>query len=173
MDAPLEEEYFQWLYSRIEQEREDYWSLARQLHKKEFVWFIPNDDNRIEDGRELRYEFSYTTQQPLTPAWHSFPVSMLEMLIALSVRLAFQLDGEDRDWFWELMRNLELDPFTDNLYWTDKRAARYVDDALEQVIWRTYEYSGAGGLFPLDSPSEDQRELELWYQLNAYVIERL
>jgi hypothetical protein len=168
MDAELENKYFEWLYSHIEKPNLDYWSLARILFRKEFIWFVANDDNRVEDGRELRYEFSYETNTKLTPEWHSFGVSMLEMLIALSRRLSFQADGEPRDWFWELMANLDLVRFSDRYF--SERDADKIDQILDRVIWRTYSYSGDGGLFPLENPDRDQRHVEIWYQMNAYVI---
>lgn len=176
MDDTLEEQYFRWLYHQIddsesENPAETYWKLARQLHEKEFVWIIPHDDNRIEDGRELRYTFAYETEQRLTPEWHSFPVSVLEVLIGLSHRLSFQLDETPQYWFWKLIWNLDLSRCTDKRY--PPAVRRGVDEILDRVIWRTYEYSGEGGLFPLDDPHEDQRRVELWDQMSAYVIERL
>jgi hypothetical protein len=40
---------------------------------------------------------------------------------------------------------------------------------MERCVWRTYEPNGVGGFFPLENPNEDQREVELWYQMSAYV----
>jgi len=62
MNEPLDDLYLTWLYSQIgsiklKQPSRTYWSLFRQLYTKEFVWIIPNDDNRIEDGRDLRFKF--------------------------------------------------------------------------------------------------------------------
>lgn len=172
MGESLEETYLKWLFEQIaDPKRDPYWSLIRQLHRKEFHWTIPNDDNRIEDGRELRYEFSYSTETPLTPAWHSYPVSMLEVMIGIAIRLEFQLDESVAFWFWRLMDNLDLVDIPDHRY--NARTQEKIDEALDRVIWRTYEYSGDGGLFPLDDPQEDQRRVELWYQMSAYVIERL
>lgn len=173
MDVVLENKYISWLYSQVAdpnliEQRETCWFLIRQLYKKEFFWFVDHDDNRVEDGRELRYEFSHETNTKLTPEWHTFGVSMLEVLIALSRRLSFQADGEPRERFWELVDNIGLAKFNDARY--NRRAAKTIDDALEKVIWRTYSYSGDGGLFPLKDPKEDQREVELWYQMSAYII---
>lgn len=168
MDAELENKYFEWLYSRVELPHHPCWSLARQLHKKEFIWIVPNDDNRVEDGRELRYVFSHETRTMLTPDWHGFGVSMLEMLIALSERLAFQAERTTREWFWELMENVGLADYLDARY--TKRKEREIDRILDRIIWRTYSYSGEGGLFPLEYPTQDQRKVELWYQMNAYIV---
>jgi hypothetical protein len=40
------------------------------------------------------------------------------------------------------------------------------------VIHRYYQPNGHGGFFPLENPQDDQRHVELWYQLNEYVMER-
>ena len=94
---------------------------------------------------------------------------MLELLITLARDLSFQMDGEVRAWFWHLIEVLGLTHCSDRYY--DKQAEMEIHEALERVIFRTYEPSGEGGLFPLQHPREDQRNVELWYQLNAYILE--
>ena len=46
------------------------------------------------------------------------------------------------------------------------------EEVLDAVIFRNYEYDGRGGLFPLRYPDRDQRDEELWSQLNAYLLEQ-
>lgn len=92
---------------------------------------------------------------------------MLELMIALSRRLSFEDDGEPRNWFWQLMENLGLERYNDHTPIPE----RAVDELLNGVIWRTYKRNGAGGLFPLKRASEDQRNVEIWYQLCAYLLE--
>lgn len=141
----------------------------RQLYTKEFVWFIPNDDNRVEDGRELRHEFLDEQEfDDVDPDWMGLGCSMLEMFIGLSRRLAFQTESEPRVWFWHLMDTLDLRICNDKSNYAQKR----VDDILSVVIWRNYEPDGRGGLFPLRTPAQDQRRVEIWYQLAAYLLER-
>lgn len=174
MGEPLEELYFKWLYSQVASVRlknpaQTYWSLLKQLHKKEFDWFVPNDDNRQEDGRDLRYEFADKTNTPLDQAWLDLGCSFLEMLIGLSRRLTFESEGTAREWFWQLMINLDLDLYNDAHI---HRREKEIDNTMERVIRRTYHPDGHGGLFPLQTPSEDQRYVELWYQLSEYLLER-
>ena len=45
------------------------------------------------------------------------------------------------------------------------------DGGLDGFINRQYEANGEGGLFPLKGVCEDQREVEIWYQMNAYLYE--
>jgi hypothetical protein len=169
---PLDELYFKWLYGQVgsiklKNPSRTYWALLRQLFTKEFVWIIPNDDNRLEDGRDLRQEFMQEQKVDVDPQWLDLGCSMLEMLIALSRRLSFEDDTPADEWFWTLIENLGLRSFSDkNLV-----AADFVDEVLDDVIWRTYDSDGKGGLFPLKNPGGDQRDIEIWYQLSAYLIE--
>lgn len=174
MNEPLDELYLTWLYSqtgsvKLKSKSRTYWSLLRRLYCKVFVWIIPNDDNRVEDGKDLRYEFvADLGLRNVDQDWMELPCSMLEMLVALSRRLAFEAEGEPRDWFWQMLTNLEINQYNDRTHIPDDE----LDDRLNIVIWRTYEPDGIGGLFPLKWPERDQRDIELWYQLSAYILER-
>lgn len=176
MDSkPLDESYFVWLYDQVGSVAEKnpsrtYWRMLRQLYTKEFVWIIPNDDNRAEDGRDLRVEFLTDTKvDRVEQGWLELGCSMLELLVGLSRRLAFEAEGEPSVWFWQLIENLGLEKYNDNVL---DHSEERIDDILNQVIWRTYKRNGQGGLFPLRRAAEDQREVEIWYQLSAYVLER-
>lgn len=176
LDRPLDELYLEWLYSHVASARQrnrskSYWSLARQLFSTEFVWFVPNDDNRAEDGRDLRHEFVDEYQiEVMDQEWMSLGCSMLEMLIALSRRLAFEATGRPSFWFWQLIENIGMTEYTDRVY--TELIAKDVSEKLERVIWRTYTRRGHGGLFPLDRGRKDQRDEEIWYQLSAYLLEQ-
>lgn len=176
MSHTLDELYLTWLYRQVANPEsaspsKTYWNLLTAMFKKEFVWFIPNDDNRVEDGRYLRCEFIEDLgldESDVDPDWMDLGCSMLEMMIGLSRRLSFQDEGEPCDWFWILVNNLDL-RYSDR----NKFPAEAVEEVLDNVIWRTYEPDGKGGLFPLRHPDRDQRDVELWYQLNSYLLERL
>jgi len=179
MSKPLDELYLEWLYSqvgdvKIEDPSRTYWKVLKQLYTKEFVWIIPNDDNRIQDGKDLRYEFvDQSGLDDVDRNWVHLGCSMLELLVGLSRRLAFEVDGEPRVCFWELMNNLGLRKYTDYRYsQREEFVCRVVDTVLDRVIWRTFEPTGKGGIFPLKNATRDQRELEFWYQLCAYVLEK-
>lgn len=176
MSAPLDELYFEWLYSQVssvklKNPQRTYWKLLRILFTHEFVWIIPNDDNRCEDGKDLRYDFLRCKGMEPEDAgrlWLDEDCSMLELLIGLSRRLAFDTNADEGEWFWELLENIGLHEYNDSVHIPEQ----HVKAMLDRVIWRTYRRNGHGGLFPLRRPREDQRDVELWYQLNAYLIER-
>lgn len=177
MIQQLDEEYFTWLYSwvgsvKLRNRARSHTSLCRDLYKKEFLWIIPNDDNRAADGVDFRYQFLKDMElepDEVSSAWLDMSCSMLELLLGLALRLSFEAEGEPRVWFWHLVETLDLAQYNDRVY--DDYAERKIDEALDRIIWRTYRASGEGGLFPLLRPKDDQTEVELWYQLSAYLLE--
>ena len=170
MSAPLDELYFRWLYSQVADPEvinpyATHWRLLRVLYTKEFLWHVPNDDNRIQDGKDLRFEFA--GDQRIDEGWLDLPCSMLEILIALARKLAFEADGRPAGWFWTMMTNVDLTQYSDRRRFSDEM----IHEVLDRIIFRSYNYSGEGGLFPLKEADRDQREVELWYQMCAYVLE--
>lgn len=174
VEEPLDELYFQWLYRQVGKagtnRAKTHWKLFRQLYSKEFVWVVANDDNRMVDGVDLRWEFvRYSELASVDAAWMNEGCSVLEMLLALARRLYFEDDRPAKDWFWILLSNLGLEEFTDSNY---DGFIQDIDDTLERLIWRQYAADGRGGLFPLNHPTCDQREVEIWYQMSQYLYER-
>jgi len=174
--AYLDERYFDWLYDQVCFVEDDpfktYGQLFHLLYTKEFKWLVPNDDNREEDGKDLRFEFLEEEGIPRSkrdPLWLGAECSMLEFLVALARRFAFEADGLVFERFWELLENLGLDHYNDGVEFD----AEAVEDILDRLIWRHYHYNGGGGLFPLKNPEYDQRKVEIWYQMSAYVLEYL
>jgi hypothetical protein len=170
---PLEEAYLRWLYSlvaslRMRNPAHTYWGVLTRMHRTEFVWIVPNDDNRVEDGIELRNEFLHAKKtSEVDPLWMAQGCSFLEMMIALARRLSFIDEGTEKGWFWHLMENLGLDKRNDN----SKTSLDEVSVILDRVIWRTYNRNGNGGLFPMSRSDKDQRRVELWYQMAEYLDE--
>jgi len=169
MKNQVEKKYFEWLISQINiQGTRTFYDLFEMLFTIEFVWTVPHDDNRLQDGLDLRTEF--VNEHPHTRRrthWDK-GATVLEVIIALSRRLAFTAGGRAEDWAWQLIKNLRLnkmtDPFTEN-------KARRVNRILENLIWRQYREDGLGGFFPLNWPDKDQTQVEIWYQMQKYVNE--
>lgn len=171
MIEPLENLYFNWLCAQVHYVRNpvSYDGLFRVLHNTEFAWTIPGDDNRAEDGKELRREFLIVGDIPDNLEWRTMvPCSVFEMLIAFSRRAEFNSQISAREWFWTMIENLGLKEVTDA---ADVDPLEVVD-TLEHFMWRRYTPNGDGGLFPLVSPQRDQTELEIWYQFCDYLVDR-
>lgn len=172
MDEPIEETYFNWLYSKVASVAVPtpsltYYTLMRDLHSTEFVWILVGDDNRAEDGLDLRKEFLREAQLGQEPAWLNIPCSVLEMLIAFARKAAFQTDQNLRTWFWVFLDNLGLAQLTD----ARSRVTERVYEIMNEFVWRTYAPNGQGGLFPIKNPSHDQREIQIWYQFCEYLVD--
>lgn len=172
--VPLDEQYFQWLYRQVADPEIDdpslsYWKLLKILYTTRFEWSIPHDENRADDGKALRYEFKDEERPDITDeAWLGIDCSMLELMVGLARRLESMTgNGETHYWFWQMAENIEIGQYSDDRRLQKTRIA----NILERVVGRTYSSRGDGGFFPLQHANRDQRNVELWYQLNAYVLE--
>lgn len=172
MSESLSEDYLRWLAPQIRDEHgnpnESYWDLLSIMYEKEFICRVRNDDNRMEDGLDLRIEFCHSQHIRVDALKNLGPCSFLEVLIGLSRRLAFAAGGGSPGWAWQLLNNLKLHKMYDPL---SRYKIRKIDDILDRVIDRTYQPDGYGGFFPLSWPDDDQTKIELWHQLAAYVDE--
>ena len=156
-----DDDYFRWLTSQIDYPTShSYFDLFSRMHLWDFAWFISGDDNRRQDALDLRREFYQSDYNSRNL------VSVLEVVIVLSRAFEFTADGPAPYWAWHMIKNLGLVRCSDPLKHPEK-----VDDILHALVWRTYEPNGRGGFFPLKYPKEDQRKVELWYQMNAYIQE--
>lgn len=174
----LVNDYYHWLceFVDINNSKRSYFLLMQTLHNKPFFWTVPNDDNRADDGIMLRTRFVKDMgYDDYAVKMLERPCSMLEMLIALAQRMDTimdNLDNVDRTnkWFWEILGNIGLDQFTDEKYF-DMGGELKIVNILNDVLERKYKKNGQGGLFPLKKPTKDQRKIEIWYQMSAYILE--
>lgn len=183
----VRKEYFQWLCGLVGVSTPDhsYWLLATELHKKEFYWSVPNDDDRAADGKQLREDFfdetNYRCKDCNLRAGYNCldcldgPCSIFEMLIALAIRMEFILSDSSREeqtakYFWDFIRNLGLESFTDEDFF-DRTGPFSLRIILEKFLERNYTSKGDGGIFPLKRPGKDQRKVDIWYQMSAYISE--
>lgn len=160
--SKISQGYFNWLSEMVDGMRNR--ELLLYLHRMNFYSTFPHDDNRAADGERLRSEFEFSKNADVDELIGQ-PCSILEMLIALSIRLSdlmYVLDEEVDipKWFWLLIDNLGL---TDNYQRNDVILRRFLE--------RRYSPNGKGGLFPLRNPRSDQTEVEIWYQMQEYVQE--
>lgn len=174
-DFSVKEDYFYWLASLVDTDpNRDYSGLLMELHSIEFspdtAILIPNDDNRIEDGLALRDRFKEATGCKVC-SYLDGPCTVLEMLIALAYRIEDVIGNGHVYSFWEMMQNLDLDKYNDDSI-SEIGNADDIDDKIDELLNRTYSRNGVGGLFPLTHPDRDQRKVEIWYQMGAYLNEK-
>lgn len=176
--ASMKEHYLRWLEHELTSESNkpdrSYFELVHVmfdhefLWSEEFPWAVQMDDNRLADGMELRAEFAELHGISRTNMNSLGPCSFLEVLLGLSRRLSFVAGDTAGRWAWQLMVNLRLERMWDHL---SRSKTMTTISIMDTVIKRNYDANGVGGFFPLAWPTRDQREVELWYQLNAYVEE--
>lgn len=168
--------YYEWLLEGINDIKVyNHTKLLRYLYDTPFYVSrnVEMDNSRIRDGLDLRYVYLDNKTSSL-PFNTRFPVdvSVLEVLIALALKCENQImydpDMGNRVpvWFWMFLDNLGLLYFTDS-EWNADLVSRTIFTWLN----RDYDHTGQGGLFPLRESYEDQRNVHLWNQLNAYIIE--
>jgi hypothetical protein len=168
----LIEDYLRWLEPQLRDEHgnpsDTYWDLLNVMFGKEFKPVHPMDENRMGDGLDLRVEFAREQGIRTNALQNAGPCSFLEVLIGLSRRLAFFTGGEAAGWAWQLLGHLELQRMSDPLTRPKQRKTQEIMDA---VINRDYAPDGMGSFFPLAWPEDDMTQIELWYQMSAYVGE--
>jgi hypothetical protein len=173
---PIHRQYFNWLYDRVCLERDvesaiSYTLVCDRMHGITFKALVPHDENRIADGAELRNDFLIETEGfQLDQIDVMYPTaSVFEVLVGLAKRADFMVDMSEMMWFTKFLMNLKLDRYTDE-YCLTKPTWR-VSRILTTFNERTYGADGRGGIFPLRRPLNDQRRVELWYQMGAYMTE--
>lgn len=171
----LKQEYFEWLlsYAKCYRHRE----LLLLLFQVDFTYTVPMDGNRFEDGINLRYRFADEKgykYKYISPMIDDVPCSMLEMMVALALRIEEHITGDpdvgDRTsrWFKDMLKNCGLYDMTDERF--SRRSAIGI---VNNVLNRNYERNGDGGLFCLRRTRTDLRNVEIWYQAMWYIDEVL
>lgn len=170
--------YLVWLADRMD--GVDHLLLFEKLHNILFRWMpdVPMDENRVEDGRRLRFVFESDTGIDIPKAALDWPTSFLEVLVALAETMEDNImynpdnDTDASTWFWMMLSNIGLAQCDD--IWMEKHEGSgfYVQQVVDDVMLRRYGRDGEGGLFPLERPREDQRKVQLWYQMNSYILEK-
>lgn len=171
----VDKDYTNYLKNLIrDRNRPDFELLLDRLWKKEYYSILPNDQNREKDGMILR-------DIPDGPDYSNYygPCTVLEMLIALSKRMEWEISGTGYDityvdLFWEMLDNLGLTRF-DNLAMLYDERTHEVDHILTNWIERQYSPDGDGGIFPIKrwnrKVDKPQDKVEIWYQMMRYLSE--
>lgn len=180
-----EDGYFEWLCGFIDDrfgtKTRSYHSLLWYLFNTNFYWSVSRDANREADGMSLRNAYIETQQRYFYGASPDYPgsifsdeCSVLEMMIALAKRCEVHIMSEpekgDRtaSWFWGMIESMGLSDMTDDNY-----DEQWVDISVHRMLNREYASDGSGGLFTINDPNVDMRNVEIWIQMNYYLCELL
>lgn len=165
--------YLEWLTDQIEyfDAPTEHNFLLERLHFNSFISALNRDENRAADGIRIRDDYyeEYGGESIILDS----PCSFLEFLFALAKRMnyIYARSYEDctRDMFWNLIDNLGLLDFDDDNY-ENLGGDAVVDQAVFRINNRAYDECGIGGLFPMPGSTINQRNIEIWYQMNQYLV---
>jgi hypothetical protein len=171
----LREQYFEWLCSKVIDDDSNvrYSKLMSCLFDSIFEPIIDMDENRAEDGKNLRYRFGSENNVPRSVVLvelDDYKCNMLEMMIALSIRCEDTIMTDDEfgdrtgEWFWNMIVSLGLGTMNDQRF-----DEKYVNIIINRFINRQYRRNGEGGLFTVDGIKKDMRKFEIWYQMCWYL----
>lgn len=181
MITTLRNDYFEWMYQLVCDDhyirRSSYRELCSMLDNLDFEYTIPMDENRYEDGIDLRYRFGYEHElegSVIATELDYRPCSVLEMMVALALRceehIMTNIDTGDRTskWFRNMLRSLGLYDITD-----DNFDYRVVKEKIDILLNHDYEPDGRGGLFTIRHANYDMRRAEIWKQAMWYFNEMI
>lgn len=173
----FEKRYYNWLLDKVctDEQTENYSLLLSKLAFTEFRSSVERDSNLIGHVQySLRDEFDdEAIFLNIAANSQRGPISLLEIMIVLSVKAEDIMQGFDNvncsRWFWSMLSCSQL-----IMYSNDNFNESKVDEIIERILDRTYDWDGRGGLFYIPfSPGvtygRDLRETELWYQLMWYI----
>lgn len=177
---PIVNTYFRWLANKLGVTENDigmsYWVLLSYLHVKVFRWSVPNDENRVIDGVNLREDFKRDTDFDEDDyKYLNRPCSILEMLVGLAKHIEDSIlyDGYTDHipvLFWDWIENLGLKEYHD-IDISDFKLSE-VEDILETWMNRDYSDHGYGSPFPVSSEISVDR-MEIWDQACRYLNENI
>ena len=152
-----------------------YYILAGVLNKTMFDvrnTTVTRDINRIRDALGLRARYFDVDPE-------EDRCTMYELLISLAIRICTIIEYPEspRYWFFKMISNLWGGDYTElsdeEIHDGPIDRKKALEHKLNNFVLRKYNKDGTGGLFPLKKPKKDQRKVEIWYQMQAYLIENL
>ena len=176
-DNKLMNQYFKWLVSFVcdARHKEGYSIVLHELFNREFIWLIDYDENLAIYGLEMRDKFlaSSETYRKMYDIYGGFDqnCTILEMMVALAIIIEERVmtnyeENRTSEWFWGMMTSLGLINYDDMSYDEEE-----VDEILEKFLYRKYQKNGVGGLFTIKNGDKNMCKIDIWLQINAFLIE--
>lgn len=174
--------YFEWLTSMVDPfvGRGSHTQFFTVLNNMTYVSMMELDNNRISDGVGLRDIYTRTYDISVdSDVIVDSPCSVLEFLVALASRMNYIYSQTNENctsqMFWDMMDNIGFDYYTttNDSFAMNPELVENLQDAIDVVMYRLYSPDGSGNLFPLKNSRYDQRNVEVWYQMNQYLIEKM
>lgn len=138
---------------------ENYSELASVWDELDFVWYIPEDEDRAVQALRMRDEYCYETGM-LTP--RQAPSSFLEVFVSITDNLTAMLYQDRESFTKSILMNMGARSYSDD----GRPISEIREEALviaERVMYRTYGRNGSGGLFRI--PGSDILETPIVSQM--------
>ena len=138
---------------------ENYSELASVWDELDFVWYIPEDEDKAIQALRMRDEYCYETGMP-SP--RQAPTSFLEVFVSITDTLTAMLYRDRESFTKSILLNMGARSYSDD----GRLPSEIHDEALiiaERVMYRTYSRNGTGGLFRI--PGVDILEMPLTTQM--------
>ncbi len=168
-----EDKYVDWIIHQVcdegYEQMTDRRYLFDALDREKFFPSCRMDENRAEDGLDLRHRYLQETGEDAGRGERR--CSMLEMLAALAMRceetIMIDMDVGRRvgRWFFPMLANM-ASPLEDGIFgspYTVMMGCRRLHN-------HDYAPDGRGGLFYIPGFQGDMRGMEIWSQLMAYLV---
>ncbi len=176
--------YFEFMYSTVVDESITGISYRNLFHTLDSIIFEPilaMDENRAVDGSNLKYndfaDYYNISNDVINKAFGNNPCSVLEVLIALSLKIESELmtsvkyGNRTGQWFWTMINNLGLNGMSDEKWNMNPVAASHtVTNIINVFLDRQYQFDGTGGnivIFP--DTIYDLRLIDIWTQMSWYL----
>lgn len=159
---------------------EGYSHLCEVLQDIYFVSLIEFDENRIEEGKELREEWKDTcgdTSMEPDDELIPYTCTALEMIIVMARRMCFEMSDSQFEagigkWVMELLENAGLAYWRNDIFEMNPEYSQSrIRSTMNGIIYRRYLYNGEGSFFPMNYCHTDVRKQELLVQMNNYLAE--
>lgn len=174
MNSYLKSNYFEWLLDIIGGSC-GYRKMLSTLFDIDYYWVVKFDDDRVKDGYLLRKTYlGFIGSDGVIEG----NISVLEVMIALAIScedtIMHDRDIGDRtpNWFWMMCSNLKITGtrFGDQHY--NRFTEEEVRVIIDNMLARRYGDDGKGSMFPCVKSVPNFSNLNLWLQLNQYLLEK-
>lgn len=138
---------------------ENYTELALVWDELDFVWYIPEDEDKAIQALRIRDEYCYETGMP-SP--RQAPPSFLEVFVSITDTLTAMLYQDRESFTKSILLNVGARSYSDD----GRLPSEIRKESLciaERVMYRTYSRNGTGGLFRI--PGVDTLEMPLTTQM--------
>lgn len=122
---------------------ENYSELASVWDEIDFVWYIPEDEDKAIQALRMRDEYCYETG---LSSPRQAPASFLEVFVSITDTLTAMLYQDREEFTKSILLNMGARSYSDDGCLPSEIYEGALEVA-ERVMYRTYGRNGSGGLF--------------------------